>query len=302
MSAEKPVSVADAVEHVGTTTDGIDRPQPGRYGGSNRPAVPPTVAKCYSMAWQTRGGGYWYSRTVSDRLGTVVAAIGMRLGIHPTYLTLVNLVLGIGGSVAILAGRSQGRIAPLLVAGVVLWQVAYIFDCADGQLARVTGKTSAYGASVDIFVDFAVQISVVVAVSSVILSRHEIPGLLVVLFASALFLGQVTCLLARADDQVSHSLVARRSALVSAAKLLRDYPFVVLLLGTWLLASPSTLFVPVMVVTATNLVLLVAYIARAACLSVRAPRQMPDAENRVLAPAEPTSPTSRAADRAPQGR
>jgi phosphatidylglycerophosphate synthase len=158
--------------------------------------------------------------------------------------------------------------------GVVLWQAAYIFDCADGQLARATGKTSAYGASVDIFADLAVQISVVAALSSVILSRHEIPGLLVVLFASAWYLNFVTFLLARGDDQVSHSLMAGRSVLVSVAKLLRDYGFVILVLGTWLLASPSTLLVPVMAVTATNLVLLVGYIARAAVLSVRAPRQI----------------------------
>ena len=109
----------------------------------------------------------------------------MRLGVHPTYLTLVNLVLGIGGSVAVMAGRSPDRTAPILVAGVVLWQVAYIFDCADGQVARATGKTSSYGASVDVFVDVAVQISVITAVSSVMLSRHEIPALLPVLFASA---------------------------------------------------------------------------------------------------------------------
>src|SRR6185437_15179327 len=108
------------------------------------------------------------------------------------------------GSVAVLVGHSPDRTA-LLIAGVVLWQTAYIFDCADGQLARATGKTSAYGASVDIFVDAAVRISVIVAVSSVILSRQEIPSLLVVLFASALFLDTVTCLLARGDDQASHS-------------------------------------------------------------------------------------------------
>ena len=61
---------------------------------------------------------------------------------------------------------------------------------------------------------------------------------------------------------------------MSVAKLLRDYGFVILLLGVWLLASPSTLFVPVMAVTATNLVLLAGYIARAAYCSVRASRQM----------------------------
>ena len=274
MQIENRVAVTIADEHIGITTDGIGAPPPRPDGESNRPAVRPTVAECYSAARQAQSGGFLYSRTVSDRLGTAVAAIAMRLGAHPTYLTLVNLVLGIGGSVAVMAGRSQDRITPLLVVGVVLWQVAYIFDCADGQVARATGKTSAYGASVDIFVDVAVQISVVVAVSSVMLSRHEISGLLVVLFASAWCLNFVTCLLARGDDQVSHSLIARRSALMSVAKLLRDYGFVILVLGAWLLASPSTLFIPVMAVTATNLVLLVAYIARAAGLSIRASRQI----------------------------
>ena len=297
--------VADAGEHIGITTDGIGAPPPRPDGESNRPAVRPTVAECYSAARQAWSSGSWYSRTVSNRLGTAVAAIAMRLGTHPTYLTLVNLVLGIGGSVAVMAGRSQDRITPLLVVGVVLWQVAYIFDCADGQVARATGKTSAYGESVDVFVDVAVQISVVVAVSSVMLSRHEISGLLVVLFASAWSsnLNFVNNFLARLHNQVSNSLIARYSGLVSVmAETLRDYGFVILVLGAWLLASPSTLFIPVMAVTANNLVLLVAYIARAAGLSIRASRQIQDAENCVLAPLEPTSTASpQAPNQAPQG-
>jgi phosphatidylglycerophosphate synthase len=301
MPTKKRVTVA---EHIGitATADGTGLPRLRPDGESNRPAVPPTVASCYLAARQARTVGFLYTRTVSDTLGSVVAAIGMRLGAHPTYLTLMNLILGIGGSVAVMAGRSLDRTTPLLVVGVVLWQAAYIFDCADGQLARATGKTSAYGGSVDIFVDVAAQISVVVAVSSVILSRHEIPGLLVALFASAWFLNFVTVLLARGDDQVSHSLIARGSALVSVAKLLRDYGFVILVLGAWLAVSPSTIFVPVMAVTATNLVLLLGYIARAAVLSIRASRPIQDAENRVPAPSGTTSPTSpRATDRAPQG-
>jgi phosphatidylglycerophosphate synthase len=297
MPTEERVTAAD--EHVGVANDGIGISRPGLDGESNHAAVPPTVAECYLAARQARGGGLLYSRAVSDRLGTVVAAIGMRLGAHPTYLTLVNLLLGIAGSVAVIAGRSPDRAAPLLVAGVVLWQVAYIFDCADGQVARATGKTSAYGASVDVFADVAVQISVVAAVSSVMLSRHEIPGLLVVLFASAWYLNFVTFLLAQGDHRVSHSLIAKRSALISVAKLLRDYGFVILVLAAWLVVSPSTLYVPVMAVTANNLVLLVAYIARAAGLSVRASRQMRDAENRVLAHLEAAPPNSPgAADRA----
>ena len=277
----KRVIAIDPVLRICTNTDGIGASQPGPDGESNRPAVPPSLAQCYLAARQMRGGGFLYTEAVSDRLGTIVAAVGMRLGAHPTYLTLVNLVLGIGGSVAVMAGRSPDQTAPLLVAGVVLWQAAYIFDCADGQLARATGKTSAYGKYVDVFTDVAVQISVVLAVSSVILSRHGIPALLLVLFASTWCLNFVTFLLSGGDDQVSHSLLARRSVLVSVAKLPRDYGFVILMLGTWLLASPSTLFVPVLAVTATNLVLLLAYIARAAALSVRASRKT---ENRVPPP------------------
>lgn len=273
MPTEKRVTVTVIDEHIRIIADGITAPRPGPNGVSSRPAVPTTMAQCYVAARQARGGGFLYTEMVSDRLGTAVAAVGMRLGAHPTYLTLANLVLGIGGSVAIMAGRSPGLIAPLPIAGVVLWQLAYIFDCADGQLARATGKTSAYGGSVDTFVDVAVQISVVAAVGSIVLSRHEIPAVVVLLFASAWFLNFVTFLLAKGDDQVSHSLTGRRSPLVSVAKLLRDYGFVILMLGTWLLASPSTLFIPVVAVTAMNLALLAGYIARAAILSVRASRK-----------------------------
>jgi phosphatidylglycerophosphate synthase len=273
MSSGKRVSVVGAEEHVGITSGGTGPPRPRPNGGSNRPTVPPTVAQCYQAALQARNPGYLYTRTVSGRLGTVVAAVGIRLGVHPTYLTLANLVLGIGGSAAVMAGHSPDRTAPLVVAGVVLWQAAYIFDCADGKLARASGKTSAYGKSVDIFADLAVQISVVVALSSIILSSNKIHDLLTVLFASLWYLNFVTVLLARGDDQVSHSLIARRTTFVSAAKLLRDYGLIILVLGTWLCVSPSTLIVPVMAVTATNLLLLVGYVARSTGLSIRAARK-----------------------------
>ena len=271
MPTENRVPVAD--ERIGIITDGTGVSGLGHDGERSRSAVPPTVAECYSAATQARSSGSFYSRTVSNRLGSVVGAVGMRLGIHPTYLTLVNLVLGIGGSVAVMAGRSPDRTAPLLVAGVVLWQVAYIFDCADGQVARATGKTSSYGEFVDVFVDVAVQISVVAAVSSVMLSRHEIPALLVVLFVSAWSsnLNFVNNFLGRLHNQASHSLIGEYSGLVSVmVETLRDYGFVIFVLGAWLLASPSTLFIPMMVVTANNLVLLAGYIARAAYRSIRA--------------------------------
>lgn len=280
MSPEKRLSVVDAEDHTGILIDGTGTPTPRPVGESLRRAAPPTLAQCYRAALQARHPGYLYTRTVSGKLGTVVAAVGIRLGVHPTYLSLMNLVLGIGGSAAIMAGYSADQTTPLVIAGVVLWQVAYIFDCADGKLARATSKTSAYGKSVDVFSDLAVQISVVVALSKVILSANNVIlsnsktlGVLAVLFASLWYLNFVTVLLARGEDQVNHSLIAKGRAFVSAAKLLRDYGFVILLLGTWLLVSPSTLIIPIMAVTATNLLLLVAYTAKSAALSIRVTRE-----------------------------
>lgn len=232
-----------------------------------------SVGECYAAVLRARNPGYLFTRAVSGRLGTVVAAAGMRLGVHPVCLTLLNLVLGVGGSAAVLAGYGRGGGGPLVVGGVVLWQAAYVFDCADGKLARATGKTSVYGKSVDIFADVGVQVSVVVAVGRVMLDGGAGHGLLAVLFASLWYLNFVTVLLARGDGGVSHSLVARRSAVVSVVKLLRDYGFLVLVLGVWLVVSPGTLAVPAAVVTGVNLVLLVGYIARSAGLSVRATRK-----------------------------
>jgi phosphatidylglycerophosphate synthase len=223
-----------------------------------------TLAQCYGAAKKARGGGFLYSRTISDWLGTALAAVAMRLGAHPTQLTLANLVLGVGGSAAVVAGSHRML---LLVIGAVLWQLAYVFDCADGQLARATGKTSAFGAAVDVLVDVAVQISVVVAVAGVILARGEIPGVWVVLFAASWCVNFVTFLLTKTNEGASYALSSKTSPVMSIAKLLRDYGFAILVLGAWLVFRPSSLFIPAMALTGFNLLVLVGYIARNAALS-----------------------------------
>jgi phosphatidylglycerophosphate synthase len=48
-----------------------------------------------------------------------------------------------------------------------LWQLGYALDCADGQLARVTGQTSAAGARLDVFCDIAGQAVLAIVVGTV---------------------------------------------------------------------------------------------------------------------------------------
>src|SRR5215813_3215505 len=97
-----------------------------------------------------RGGGL-YSEVVSQRAGALLAYVGNRVGLTPSALTLVNLVLGVGASVVVVAfaPRAAGGGLPHWLLGLVAllaWQLAYAFDCADGQLARVTRRTSSSGA------------------------------------------------------------------------------------------------------------------------------------------------------------
>jgi phosphatidylglycerophosphate synthase len=244
---------------------------------TNRP-----MKEYYSAARGALSPGFLYSRTVCERLGSGVAAFGMRIGAHPTYLTLANLVLGVGGSVAVITGRSSDRISSGVIAGVVLWQLAYIFDCADGQLARATGKTSSFGVTIDVLVDVAVQISLLVAVSGILLSRREIAGLWVVLFASSWFIGWVTFLLRNSNNLAEQSLLPKDSIAVSIVKLSRDYGFILLVFGVWIVASPSTLYAPVLGVMATNLAVLSGRITKDATSSIRkAPRLVTDEIERI---------------------
>src|SRR6188472_1583122 len=111
----------------------------------------PTLADFHSV---NKGGGL-FSEATGQWIGAVFARTGYRLGVAPTALTLVNLVIGLSSSAAVIAlapRAAAGTIAPWVVGVIALvgWQIAYALDCADGQLARLSGRTSVAGARVDI--------------------------------------------------------------------------------------------------------------------------------------------------------
>jgi hypothetical protein len=84
---------------------------------------------------------------VSDPLGSW-AAVAIRFGIHPTIVTIANLGLALAASIFVITQADQlhpGWMPGLLA--LVLWQLSYILDCADGQVARATGKASLFGES-----------------------------------------------------------------------------------------------------------------------------------------------------------
>ncbi|MCA9558236.1 MAG: CDP-alcohol phosphatidyltransferase family protein [Myxococcales bacterium] len=67
----------------------------------------------------------------------------------PNQVTLVSLVIMLAA-----VGAFLGFAGPLgLWLGVALVELSYVFDCVDGQLARVTGRTSVVGAELDFLMD-----------------------------------------------------------------------------------------------------------------------------------------------------
>jgi phosphatidylglycerophosphate synthase len=189
--------------------------------------VRPTAAEYLA---QNRGGGL-FTETVNQRIGAYLAVAAHRLGLAPTALTIANLVLGVGGSVLVglLAPRMHSGAVPAPVVGLaalVLWQLAYSLDCADGQLARVTGQAGPAGARVDILSDVALQISLVAAVATV---AHQytphLPTWLVAAFAGTWMVNLVTSVLQQGASAAS--LVTSGSPVVRVVKLVRDYGAVV---------------------------------------------------------------------------
>ncbi|GAA1850829.1 CDP-alcohol phosphatidyltransferase family protein [Asanoa iriomotensis] len=185
-----------------------------------------------------RGGGL-FSEALSQRAGALFAAAAYRLGIAPTLLTAGNLVVGLGTSAAVVALASTD--VPTWVAGLIAllgWQLAYALDCADGQLARVAGRTSPAGARVDVLCDIAVQISLVTALSAVAVDqRPSTASWVVAMFAGTWMVNLVTSVMQAGPN--AGSMVTSTSLPVRLAKLVRDYGAVVFLAGLVLLLVPQ---------------------------------------------------------------
>ncbi|MBO4159341.1 CDP-alcohol phosphatidyltransferase family protein [Micromonospora antibiotica] len=228
----------------------------------------PTVADFHRV---NRGGGL-FSESVSQWLGAVFALVAQRLGLRPTALTITNLVLGLAASVTVvaLADRVAAGAVPAWLVGLVAlvgWQVAYALDCADGQLARVTGQGSAAGARVDVLCDVAAQIALVAALSATaVAQRPSTPTWLIATFAGTWMVNLVTSVMQAGPNAAS--MVTSTSLPVRLVKLVRDYGAVIFVAGLVLMLVPALVFWVIVAFTVVNGGFLLASIAFSARASL----------------------------------
>ena len=84
-------------------------------------------------------------RAVSDYVELPVARSMERVGLTPNAVTLIGLLIAVGGAALVVAGMWWAGGIVLLFGGV--------FDMFDGALARMTGRASKFGALLDSVVD-----------------------------------------------------------------------------------------------------------------------------------------------------
>jgi phosphatidylglycerophosphate synthase len=88
------------------------------------------------------------------------AAFGARRGWSPNGVTAISLVLGLAAAGFLTSGEPTAR-----VIGAFLLLVSFVFDCVDGQLARMTLRFSSFGSWFDLFSDRVKEFAMVAALA-----------------------------------------------------------------------------------------------------------------------------------------
>lgn len=136
-------------------------------------------------------GGLPLTRLLSQRGGALLAWLAGRLRLAPVTVTLLGLA-------CFLATASLYALAPVgwlwTLSILVLLQLGYALDCADGQLARATAATSVFGAWIDLAADYTRNIVLSAAAVVWLVEQHAMPVSLAVLAATTYAVGAAVSL------------------------------------------------------------------------------------------------------------
>ena len=94
-------------------------------------------------------------RYVNRRVSRPLSRLFMSLGFSPNTITLVSMVFGLMGAACFAMGSYRSGIL-----GALLFQLAVILDCCDGEVARLTCAESRLGQELDLVSDNIVHMAV----------------------------------------------------------------------------------------------------------------------------------------------
>ena len=94
-------------------------------------------------------------RYVNRKVSRPLSRLFMQLRCSPNVITLLSMIIGLGGAACFATGSYWAGIA-----GALLFQLAVILDCCDGEVARLTFAESRLGQALDLVSDNIVHVAV----------------------------------------------------------------------------------------------------------------------------------------------
>ena len=142
----------------------------------NTPVPSWTFADAYRVltARQKPGAGVpFYTRVVNRRLGRIAAAACAVWGLTPHAVSLAGGALWIAALIGLCLVPTS---FPTVLVAVAVLVVSFALDSADGQLARLTGRTGRAGEWLDHVLDGARHVTVHLSVAVALYRFADLPG------------------------------------------------------------------------------------------------------------------------------
>jgi len=107
------------------------------------------------------------ARHLNKRISIPISLRLLRLGIHPNWITFFNMILGISSGFFV----AQATYGMMLLGGFI-FQLASILDGCDGEVAKLSGKTSKVGQYLDTLSDNGALVSFLIGLLTVFGKTH----------------------------------------------------------------------------------------------------------------------------------
>jgi len=177
----------------------------------------------------------FWNRFVCRPLAAVLVDALKDSRVTPNQLTLASFVVGFVAAALIIALPGRGG----LIAAVVVYQLSYVLDCADGMLARFRGVASPAGHLLDFLMDELKAFAILAAAAVRLHFEHPTQPFLLLGMAGLVALASGIALTSfqrhpeiappKSTAEPSKSLLARAVRLVeTCAKFLIHYPSYIL--------------------------------------------------------------------------
>lgn len=187
-------------------------------------------------------GQYFLTRHFSLRLGSLLAYVAYRFGMSP------NAVTALGLGVMLLASLCLGLTTldvRFVAAALFAYQLGFGLDCADGQLARATGRTGAFGAWLDVACDHMRYVALLLAIGSVLVHAALPPTVILTtlfMFGAGATVTLHTVVVLKRGEHAPHGLSGMRAAVKALVRTVSDTPAFLLLVcvlapAPWALAA-----------------------------------------------------------------